>query len=114
MKIFVLGLAAAVQVLCLVYARDGKTKRPASDIFNEEEIIFLLLLLNKVEGKTLKQKNPYDKKTLSWASWIIARLGSWYPGASHPPGAITMYEGLKKFSAMFEGWEMLHKDTCIG
>lgn len=114
MKLFLLGLAAAVQVLCLVYARDGKSNRPALEIFSKEELIVLLLMLKKVEGKTLKQKNPHKRNTLSWAAWIIARLGSWYPGASHPPGPITMFKGLKRFNTIFEAWEILKKDTCIG
>ncbi|MES2615991.1 MAG: hypothetical protein V4591_11325 [Bdellovibrionota bacterium] len=27
------------------------------------------ILLKKYEGKTYKQKNPFQKKTLAWCSW---------------------------------------------
>jgi hypothetical protein len=112
MKMFLLGLAAAVQVLCLVHARDGKTSRPVNDVFSEDELIVLRLLLMKCEGK--KKKNPYDPNLLSWASWIIARLGGWngYP-SERPPGPITMFDGLKKFNNFFEMWLLMQKDMCI-
>jgi len=105
LKIFTLSIAAAIVVLSLVAARDGKTNRPASDIFNEKELMFLTLALSKVEGKTQKQKNPFINFSLSWASWIIARFGGWKGYASEsPPGPITMYGGLEIFYSRFEGW----------
>ena len=90
LKIFVLGLAAAVQVMCLVHARDGSTTRPASDIFSDLEIMVLCQLIIKLQGKTVKQQNPFQSRSLSWASWIIARLGGWtgYKKAS-PPGLLA-------------------------
>lgn len=103
LKLFVMSFAMAVKVLCLVHARGGKTDRPASNIFNEKELIVLEVLLSKLEGKTLKQQNPYRQNTLSWASWIIARLGSW-TCYGKPPGPITMYEGLKIFEHYFDAW----------
>ena len=72
-----IAIAAAVTVLCLVKARDGSTDRPASDIFSSDDLTVLLAVLLKVNGKTKKQQNPYKSNSLSWASWIIARLGGW-------------------------------------
>jgi len=115
LKIFTLCIAAAIVVLSLVSARDGKTNRLASEIFNKNELVFLLVVLSKVEGKTKKQKNPFSSYSLSWAAWIIARLGGWMGYASEsPPGPITMYRGIDIFHAYFEGWLLGQKDVCIG
>ena len=112
-KLFLLSIAAAVNVLCLVKARNGLTTRPASDVFSKEELIFLIVVLSSVNGKTTKQQNPYEKQNLSWASWIIARLGGWNGYArERPPGPITMYEGLEQFKILFKGWQMAQKDVC--
>ena len=105
LKLFLLAIAAAVKVLCLVNARDGATKRPASDIFSQNELTVLAAVLIKVNGKTKKQQNPYVRNSLSWASWIIARLGAWNGyDCERPPGPITMYDGLDIFSSYVEGW----------
>ena len=113
LKMFTLSIMAAINVLCLVNARDGKTDRSVNDLFTQEEIIFLTSLLLTLNGRTKKQKNPYNCKTLSWASWIIARLGGWNGYASErPPGPITMYDGLDEFYIMFKGWELAQKNVC--
>ena len=31
----------------------------------------------RMEGKTEKQKNQLPRNQLSWAAWVIARLGGW-------------------------------------
>jgi len=114
-KMFILALAAAVKILCLVNARDGNTDRQASDIFSDEEILVLAAALLKVNGRTKKQQNSHKYGTLSWASWIIARLGNWNGYACEsPPGPITMYDGLDKFMNYVEGWKLAQKDVCIG
>lgn len=112
LNMFVIGLAVAVKTLCLVYARDGSTKRGALDIFSEEEICCLAIILTTVEGKTKKQQNPYNKNSLSWASWIIARLGGWNC-YGHVPGPITMHDGLMRFENYFAGWLLAQKNVCI-
>ena len=113
LKLFVLAIAAAIQVLSLVHARDGSTERPASDLFSEEEIKVLVLSLINLNGKTKKQKNPYPPNSLSWASWIIGRLGGWKGYRSErPPGPITMYHGLETFFKYVEGWKLAQKDMC--
>ena len=111
----VLCLSAAIKVMSLVEARDGKTDRKATDCFSDDELILLCLICKKMEGKTEKQKNPHPPQTLSWASWVIARLGGWKGYASEsPPGPITMLRGLTKFEAQFQGWLLAHQDVCIG
>ncbi len=58
-------------------------------------------------GKTQKQKNPYKKSTLQYATWVIARLGGWKGYAkARKPGITTLWLGLKAFYQSFKGWEL--------
>jgi hypothetical protein len=51
--------------------------------------------------------------SLSWATWLIARLGGWSGYRSQfPPGIRTLSQGLKQFEAIFEGWS-LAQDSCV-
>ena len=108
MKLAVMALCAATRVLALVLAREGKTEQRTHDVFTQEEQVILAALLVTLEGKTVRQKNPYAKENLAWASWIIARLGGW-KGAQRSeglPGPITMSRGLRRFSEMVDGWNL--------
>jgi len=112
LKLFTLSIASAVTTMMLVNARDGSTNRQATDVFNKNEILVLSLILKKVEGKTIKQKNPHIINSLSWASWIIARLGGWNGYACESPsGPMTMYRGLEKFHNYFGGWGLATYST---
>ena len=113
-KLTLIALRAAVQTLQLTLARKGEVARPASDAFELDEIELLEKLQSSLEGKTERQKNPYQKYTLAWAAWVIARLGGWmgYSTSERPPGPITMICGQKEFASMFRGWR-LSKDVCI-
>jgi len=111
MKLAVIALSAAILILQLVLARDGETNQKTSDVFGEEEKIVLGKLLIKLEGKTIKQKNPYPSENLSWASWIIARLGGWNGYKNERPGPNTMGWGLQRFQGIFDGWKLI-KDVC--
>ena len=96
MKLTAIAAKAACVVLQLVQARNGGAQ-PASIAFSQTEIATLEALNDRIEGKTEKQKNPHPRHNLSWASWIIARMGGWsgYP-SSRPPGPITMRNGWRK------------------
>lgn len=113
-KLAVIALGCALQTMQLTLARhDKQQERPLSDVFTEEEAVLLDALLPSLEGKTEKQKNPYQKGKLAWAAWIIARLGGWKGYTSErPPGPITMYEGQQEFMALRRGWR-LARDVCI-
>lgn len=115
MKLAVLALCAAIQIMQLVSARDGTTELKTSDLFTADERMFLAALLTKVEGKTVKQQNPHPKENLAWAAWIIARLGGWhcYTKSEGPPGPIVMGRGVKRFYEMFDGWN-LYRDVSAG
>lgn len=111
MKLTAIAAKAACVVLQLVQARDGGAQ-PASVVFSPTEIAVLDALNARIEGKTEKQKNPHPRHGLSWASWIIARMGGWngYP-SSRPPGPITIRNGWQKFNAIAIGWTL--RDVCI-
>jgi hypothetical protein len=83
----------------------------ASLVFNEQEQQCLQLLNSRVEGKTAALKNPYPSAKLNNAAWTVARLGGWKGYKSQrPPGMNTMFNGLKKFYDIFDGWS-LQKDV---
>ncbi|NQZ79169.1 MAG: IS4 family transposase [Ekhidna sp.] len=104
-KLCAMGLFAAFDVMRLVLARDNPIAQPCKDVFTPEQRECLGILSQKLEGKTQKQKNPFPPKTLSWATWIIARLGGWKGYKSQrPPGPITIKNGLTKFHTFFEAW----------
>ena len=104
MKLAILALYAASQTMQLTLAREGKDQL-ISVVFSEKEVSFLLAVCKTLEGKTDKQKNTNSPEKLSWASWIIARLGGWkgYQSES-PPGPITMIRGLKRFKTLYQGY----------
>lgn len=107
MKLASMATQAAVCTLQLTMAREGETERPATDVFDAEEIAVLESLQPRLEGRTEKQKNPYPPGRLAWAAWTVARLGGWKGYASEAkPGPITMLRGQRRFAAIAEGWKL--------
>jgi hypothetical protein len=111
-RLVIMALSVALILMQLTQERDGKSGKPASLVFNGEELELLKAVEKQYEGKTEKQKNPFQPNSLAWAAWIIARMGGWkgYRKAS-PPGPITMKRGLQAFCMLFWGWCL--RDVCI-
>lgn len=109
-KLSIVGIYVATMIMQMVMAREGKDQS-ISVLFGEEEQKVLGALVKSLEGKTEKQKNPHPPNRLSWAAWIIARLGGWsgYQSDSKA-GPVTMRYGLKKFENILCGWR-LEKDV---
>lgn len=104
-KLAVLALNATLRVMQLMHASEDESLQPLDEVFNEKEQQCLLQLNNQLTGKTTKQSNPFKAKTLTWAKWIIARLGGWKGyECEKPPGPITLKRGLDKFTQIFNGW----------
>src|SRR3984957_5119501 len=103
---------AAVTTMQLVQARTAPNSEPATLAFSQSEIAVLDKLNADVEGATKLQKNPHRYASLTWASWIIAKLGGWdgYP-SSKPPGPITFKHGLEEFHAMVAGGSLRYVAT---
>lgn len=107
-KLIALILENALEVMRLKLALDKNQQTTAKIIFSDKQLSFMVLLLKKIEGKTIKQQNLYAKNTIAWAAWIIARLGKWTGYKSHgPPGYITMKNGYEIFSTQCEIFEFL-------
>jgi hypothetical protein len=96
---------ASVTIMQLVKARDGGMARPLDDCFEARDRPLIEALSARLEGSTARQKNPHPKGSLSYASWVIARLGGWtiYYGK---PGAAVMRHGLDRFYSIKLGTEV--------
>lgn len=105
-KLGVISLFVAMKTMQLTLVREGKDQL-VSVVFDEQECQVLSKIQGTLEGKTIKQKNPHSMCNLSWAAWIIGRLGGWkgYHSES-PPGPITMLKGLKRFQSIQEGFNL--------
>ncbi len=108
-KLCLLMLDAIIKVfqmrICLEI--DEGEPLPASICFTEEEMQCIERQCSNLEGKTQKQKNPYDKSSLQYATWVIARLGGWKGYASErKPGITTLWIGMKHFNNTFKGWTL--------
>lgn len=110
-KLLSLTLEAAIHVMNLKLSLNQEDIL-SETMFSEQEEEFLETLQNKVEGATLKQKNPYRKKTLAWAAWTVARIAGWSGYGSHgPPGYITIKDGYDRFQLQFEVYMMFKNSS---
>lgn len=106
-KLMVMILNAALRVMQLLFAYDNEQSQPIEQVFDLQEIKCLETLNNTLQGDTEKSKNKCDPKRLSWATWIIARLGGWKNyNSKRPPGPIILKKGLDKFSSIYQGWKL--------
>lgn len=111
-RLGLMGFSAALKVLQLTLARNGEHDEPLYKYFDQNDTEVLNVLDKELKGTTSKQSNPFNKHTLAWAAWIIARLGG-YSGykSQSPPGTITMKGGLDKFNMIKEGFRLGRKDV---
>jgi Transposase DDE domain len=112
-KLAMIALIGASITMQLVLARAAEGQAaPAELVFDEMQIEVLHALQAKLQGRTIKQKNPYRLGTLAWASWTIARLGGWTGYESdRSTGPITMRDGLERFNALVDGYK-LAREVC--
>jgi hypothetical protein len=103
-KLFQMAIAYSME--------EDEQQSPAIDtMFDEQEIACLENVSKKLEGKTQKLSNPFSRHQLSWAFWILARLGGWKGYASQQkPGYQTLINGLTKFYILYEGF-CINKDV---
>lgn len=112
-KLTLLIMEASIKILKLKAARSGESQEKINSVFDEDEIECIKLLNKKYEGKTEKKKNPFEEESLSYASWVIARIGGWkeYYDKNRPPGSKTFIWGLEKFDAIVLGYKINKKDV---
>jgi hypothetical protein len=101
---------AAVTVMQLVKAREGTSDRQLVDAFEPDDQPILEALSVKLEGNTVRQKNPHSKGSLAFAAWVIARLGGW-DGYYGKPGPKTMRWGLDDFQRIKFGISLRLQDV---
>lgn len=111
-KLGIMTMQAASRVMQLRQAREENCNLPIAEVFNEKEQECLVQILKDIDGNTEKLQNPYNKESLKWASWIIARLGGWKGYKSQrPPGVITLKRGLNRFETIYLGWTIAKQDN---
>jgi hypothetical protein len=107
LKLVAIAAKAAVIIIQLLQARDGRSHQPVQIAFDTNEVATLVALNHDLEAGSKRLRNPHPPDSLAWAAWIIGRLGGWdgYP-SSKPPGPITMKNGLEYFHAVAVGWSL--------
>lgn len=101
MKLAAFAVAASCRIIQLVDARDGSS-RPATDAIRDDQIEDVTAISASLEGGTERQKNHWQKGSLAWLAWVVARLGGWNCYYK-PPGPKTMADGWRRLQAMLEG-----------
>lgn len=109
-KLTVLLATSILKIMQMMLAYDNEEAQPVDEVFDSKELQCMRVLQEQLQ--TDKIKNSYNKQTLSWATWIIARLGGW-KGTSkeRPPGPICLKNGLDKFNLIYQGWLMATTST---
>jgi hypothetical protein len=112
-KLTVMILSSALRVMQLRLAYNKEDSQPIEEVFDEDEIKCMKATNESLQGRTKKLKNTNNPQKLSWATWIIARLGGWKPyDNNRPPGPVILKRGLEQFEVMFKGWKLaLRKDV---
>lgn len=109
-KLTIIALNAALRVMQLYLAAGNEKSQPVKEVFKDQEIKCLERVNKEMEGDSEKSKNKNNPACLSWATWIIARLGGWKNyDSKRPPGPILLKKGLDKFNAIYQGWELARK-----
>jgi hypothetical protein len=92
-------------IMQIAYAMPQEEVSPRN-CFSEQEIECMEHLMEQLEGRTEKLKNPYTPKDLKRYIWVIARLGGWKGyNSERKPGITTFSIGLQKLTAiMQQGW----------
>ena len=113
-KLAIFVLMAAIQTIQLLQARDGASQQNILDCFTPTQVELIQELNPKLEGNTLKQKNPHPKDSLAFATWVMARLGGWKGLRSQrPPGIKTISRGLVIFFQIQKAAELLGLNNSV-
>lgn len=112
-KLCLMTLETIIKLFIMQIAYATAEETDPRSCFSEEEIECLEVQIAQLEGKTEKLKNPYKPSDLKRYIWAIARLGGWKGYRSQRrPGITTFWIGLKRFSAIMQGWR-LFRDVPI-
>lgn len=111
-KLSLMIMEVVIKLFLMRIAHDEpELEMDAGMCFNDQERECLEMQIKRLEGKTEKLKNPYQTKDLKRYVWCIARMGGWKGYSSErKPGITTLWNGLKSFKTLYEGWE-LYRDV---
>lgn len=108
-KLTVMLLNTTLRVMQLKLAHNNEESQPIEQAFDEDEIKCLQSINTTLQGNTEKSRNNNNPKKLSWATWIMARLGGWKSyDNNRPPGPIILKRGVDQFATMYKGWKLAH------
>ena len=111
-KLLLLLLNITIRATQLYLAYDEEESQPIEEVFDEEEIKCLQTIQETQIKETPKTINRFNPQRLSWASWIIARLGGWKGNnKQRKPGPVIIKRGLEKFEMIYAGWKMAKDST---
>ncbi len=104
-KLSVLVAGSVLRIMQMLLCYGDEAAQSVTEVFSEQEVKCLQVLQKELQSERVK--NPYNIQSLSWGTWIIARLGGW-KGArkERPPGPICLKNGLDKFNLIYQGWKM--------
>lgn len=109
LKLAAIATRAAIVTLQLTQARDGQASLDSALVFSSAELDTLQAVNKTYTSPKSGRGNPYPARSLSWAAWIIARLGGWDGSkapTAKPPGPITFKNGLDLLKTMAQGWKL--------
>jgi hypothetical protein len=110
MRLSVLALGAALDVLRLMLAERSADPKPIGGVFDTGQQACLEHLAPTLEG-TGARANPHPVGTMAWGAWLIARLGGWSGYRSQRrAGPATYHEGLRRFAWICQGWHLSDRD----
>lgn len=113
-RLTIMTIAAACQLMQLNLARQKASPGSIHFAFDELEIELLDQLNSKYQGKTQAQQNPFPKDRLSWAWWIMGRLGGWKGYFSQgPPGPISISRGFFEFQIYKRAWSLFNNSRVV-
>jgi hypothetical protein len=101
-KFVAAAAVATVTIMQLVKAREGTTGQSLADAFDPADQPIFEAISTRLEGKTVRQRNPHPRGSLAFVSWVIGRLGGW-TGYYGKPGPQVMRRGLDAFQRIKYG-----------
>jgi ribosomal protein S8 len=111
-KLLVLLLNTTLRLMQIYLAYDKEEAQPIKEVFSVDEIKCLQMIQEKQLKITSKINNPFNAERLSWASWIIARLGGWKGNRKQrDAGPIIIKRGFEKFEMIYQGWQLARNLT---
>jgi hypothetical protein len=109
-KLSVLLAGTVIRVMQMLLCYGEEEAQPIEEVYTPAETQCMEVLAQRLQ--TPKVKNPYSKTSLSWATWIMARLGGWKgTRKERPPGLICLKNGVDKFNLIYQGWTLAKNST---